>query len=286
MHLQQLADPLLPLCEMHAASIARMPLGGGRAQWKLCALGPRSPRTHAEGAASTQPLDSECPRWTTPTPPVAQVYSFNVPTFGPGVVYDVDQKVRTEQFRWFTEALKKERLKAYVPQFVMEAEVGAWGWAGPVPRRVRAGGRALDQHMLTAARDRSAPCYPSHVHFLTLALTQRAHAPRHAATFCRVGGGGRGGLQGRVQPAHHKDSCQDAARCGACGWAGGAAPGAGRAPAGRGWCAVHLTPCGHLAVRGAGTPRPRRQAGLAHPGGAQCSSGQGAGSAKEAMRWC
>lgn len=56
-----------------------------------------------------------------------QVYSFNVPTFGPGVVYDVDQKVRTEQFRWFTEALKKERLKMYVPHFVMEAEVrGSW----------------------------------------------------------------------------------------------------------------------------------------------------------------
>jgi len=33
-----------------------------------------------------------------------QVYNFNVPTFGPGVVYDVDQKVRTEQFRFFTEA--------------------------------------------------------------------------------------------------------------------------------------------------------------------------------------
>ena len=57
-----------------------------------------------------------------------QVYNFNVPTFGPGVVYDVDQKVRTEQFRFFTEALKKERLKKYVPQFVMEAEVsGGWG---------------------------------------------------------------------------------------------------------------------------------------------------------------
>ena len=64
-----------------------------------------------------------------------QVYNFNVPTFGPGVVYDVDQKVRTEQFRFFTEALKKDRLKKYVPQFVMEAEVSsecllshAWMW--------------------------------------------------------------------------------------------------------------------------------------------------------------
>jgi sterol 14-demethylase len=55
--------------------------------------------------------------------PPAQPYAFNGPTFGPGVVYDVDQKTRTEQFRWFTEALKKDRMKKYVPQFVMEAEV-------------------------------------------------------------------------------------------------------------------------------------------------------------------
>ena len=61
------------------------------------------------------------------------MYSFNVPTFGPGVVYDVDQKVRTEQFRWFTEALKKERLRAYVPQFVMEAEVSACFQRCPLP---------------------------------------------------------------------------------------------------------------------------------------------------------
>jgi sterol 14-demethylase len=54
-----------------------------------------------------------------------QVYGYSVPTFGNGVVYDVDQKIRTEQFRWFTEALKKDRLKKYVPMFLMEAEVGA-----------------------------------------------------------------------------------------------------------------------------------------------------------------
>lgn len=58
-----------------------------------------------------------------------QVYGYSVPTFGNGVVYDVDQKVRTEQFRWFTEALKKDRLKKYIPMFLMEAEVGAC--AGP-----------------------------------------------------------------------------------------------------------------------------------------------------------
>lgn len=55
--------------------------------------------------------------------PGLQVYNFNVPTFGKGVVYDVDQKVRTEQFRFFTEALKKDRLKKYVPMFAAEADV-------------------------------------------------------------------------------------------------------------------------------------------------------------------
>lgn len=52
-----------------------------------------------------------------------------MPTFGKGVVYDVDLKVRTEQFRFFTEALKKDRLKKYVPMFAAEAEVrGEQGW--------------------------------------------------------------------------------------------------------------------------------------------------------------
>ena len=53
----------------------------------------------------------------------AQVYKFNVPTFGPGVVFDVDIKIRTEQIRFFTESLKTSKLQSYVPQFVMEAEV-------------------------------------------------------------------------------------------------------------------------------------------------------------------
>ncbi|GBF88206.1 sterol 14 desaturase [Raphidocelis subcapitata] len=63
-----------------------------------------------------------------------EVYNFNVPTFGKGVVYDVDQKVRTEQFRFFTEALKKERLRKYVPQFATEAEAyfSRWGDSGVV----------------------------------------------------------------------------------------------------------------------------------------------------------
>lgn len=51
------------------------------------------------------------------------MYKFNVPTFGPGVVFDVDVKIRTEQIRFFAESLKSQKLKNYVPQFVMEAEV-------------------------------------------------------------------------------------------------------------------------------------------------------------------
>lgn len=54
---------------------------------------------------------------------MAKVYEFNVPTFGKGVVFDVDHKVRGEQFRFFAEALKSARLKLYVPLFVQEAQV-------------------------------------------------------------------------------------------------------------------------------------------------------------------
>uniref|UniRef100_A0A2P2MQW5 Sterol 14-demethylase-like n=1 Tax=Rhizophora mucronata TaxID=61149 RepID=A0A2P2MQW5_RHIMU len=52
-----------------------------------------------------------------------EVYRFNVPTFGPGVVFDVDYSVRQEQFRFFTESLRVNRLKGYVDQMVVEAEV-------------------------------------------------------------------------------------------------------------------------------------------------------------------
>lgn len=52
-----------------------------------------------------------------------QVYRFNVPTFGPGVVFDVNYKIRTEQIRFFAESLKSEKLKGYVPLFVSETEV-------------------------------------------------------------------------------------------------------------------------------------------------------------------
>lgn len=52
-----------------------------------------------------------------------EVYRFNVPTFGPGVVFDVDYSVRQEQFRFFTEALRANKLRSYVDQMVAEAEV-------------------------------------------------------------------------------------------------------------------------------------------------------------------
>ncbi|CAB4294521.1 unnamed protein product [Prunus armeniaca] len=63
-----------------------------------------------------------------------EVYQFNVPTFGPGVVFDVDYSVRQEQFRFFTEALRVNKLKAYVDQMVTEAEdyFSKWGDSGEV----------------------------------------------------------------------------------------------------------------------------------------------------------
>ena len=52
-----------------------------------------------------------------------EVYGYNVPTFGPGVVFDVDYSVRMEQFRFFSESLRVSSLKSYVEQMVFEAEV-------------------------------------------------------------------------------------------------------------------------------------------------------------------
>ncbi|KAL6526014.1 hypothetical protein OROHE_015538 [Orobanche hederae] len=63
-----------------------------------------------------------------------EVYQFNVPTFGPGVVFDVDYTIRQEQFRFFTEALRVNKLKGYVDQMVMEAKdyFSKWGDSGEV----------------------------------------------------------------------------------------------------------------------------------------------------------
>lgn len=52
-----------------------------------------------------------------------EVYKYIVPTFGPGVIYDVDYSVRQEQFRFFTESLRVNKLKGYVGQMLIEAQV-------------------------------------------------------------------------------------------------------------------------------------------------------------------
>lgn len=63
-----------------------------------------------------------------------EVYQFNVPTFGPGVVFDVDYSVRMEQFRFFSESLRVSSLKSYVEYMVFEAEnfFSKWGDEGEV----------------------------------------------------------------------------------------------------------------------------------------------------------
>lgn len=63
-----------------------------------------------------------------------EVYRFNVPTFGPGVVFDVDYSIRQEQFRFFTESLRVTKLKGYVDQMVVEAQdyFSKWGESGEV----------------------------------------------------------------------------------------------------------------------------------------------------------
>ncbi|CAN1838105.1 Sterol 14-demethylase [Linum perenne] len=64
-----------------------------------------------------------------------EVYQFNVPTFGPGVVFDVDYSIRQEQFRFFTESLRVNKLKGYVDMMVTEAQVdyfSKWGDSGEV----------------------------------------------------------------------------------------------------------------------------------------------------------
>lgn len=79
-----------------------------------------------------------------------EVYAFNVPTFGPGVVYDVDQKVRVEQFRFVADSLKTARLKSYVAAFQQEAEdfFGKWGESGVVDL----GSELSELIILTASR--------------------------------------------------------------------------------------------------------------------------------------
>ncbi|KAL2613404.1 hypothetical protein R1flu_025096 [Riccia fluitans] len=63
-----------------------------------------------------------------------EVYKFNVPTFGPEVVFAVDYPIRVEQYRFFMEALKVSKLKGYVDAMVEEAEAftSKWGDEGVI----------------------------------------------------------------------------------------------------------------------------------------------------------
>ncbi|XP_048497200.1 obtusifoliol 14-alpha demethylase-like [Beta vulgaris subsp. vulgaris] len=63
-----------------------------------------------------------------------EVNGFTVPIFGPGVMYDVDHDIRQEQFRFFKEALRINKLKGFVD--IMHQEVqdffSKWGDNGEV----------------------------------------------------------------------------------------------------------------------------------------------------------
>ncbi len=63
-----------------------------------------------------------------------EVYEFNVPTFGKGVVFDVDHRLRREQFKFFAEALRPSKMRSYVSQMVAEAEsfFDKWGESGEI----------------------------------------------------------------------------------------------------------------------------------------------------------
>lgn len=63
-----------------------------------------------------------------------EVYKYNVPTFGPGVVFDVDYPIRMEQFRFFADSLKVTRLRTYVDMMVEEAQdfFSHWGDSGEI----------------------------------------------------------------------------------------------------------------------------------------------------------
>lgn len=76
----------------------------------------------------------------------SQVYNFNVPTFGKGVVYDVDQRVRSEQFRFVADALRTAKLRTYVPAF-KQARGGAAG-RGEQPGRQGSGARVRQRHCI------------------------------------------------------------------------------------------------------------------------------------------
>eukprot|EP00667_Euglena_gracilis_P010398 EG_transcript_10580 len=67
----------------------------------------------------------------------AKVYQFNVPVFGPGVVFDADLDRRLQQFGFIQKALKPHLMKTYVRQMVEEAEdyFSSWDQEGIIDLR-------------------------------------------------------------------------------------------------------------------------------------------------------
>ncbi|KAL6656784.1 hypothetical protein ACP70R_004564 [Stipagrostis hirtigluma subsp. patula] len=63
-----------------------------------------------------------------------EVSQFTIPTFGPGVAFDVDYATRREQFRFFGDAMKPVKLRTYVGLMVSEVErhFARWGQSGMV----------------------------------------------------------------------------------------------------------------------------------------------------------
>jgi hypothetical protein len=95
-----------------------------------------------------------------------EVYEFNVPTFGKGVVFDVGHQERAEQFRFFSEALKTARLQTYVQLMVLEAEAFF---------KERLKGDTGEARGACACCLMQCACY-------ALALARCADAPRHVRT--------------------------------------------------------------------------------------------------------
>nr|XP_020158463.1 obtusifoliol 14-alpha demethylase-like [Aegilops tauschii subsp. strangulata] len=63
-----------------------------------------------------------------------EVSRFTIPTFGPGVGFDVDLATRREQFRFFGDAMKPAKLRTYAGLMVREVEeyFARWGQSGAV----------------------------------------------------------------------------------------------------------------------------------------------------------
>ena len=63
-------------------------------------------------------------------------YSFAVPIFGPGVVYDVPLEVRQQQLKFLRVALRSDVMKTYVSPIIFEAKnyFNQWGDSGGLLR--------------------------------------------------------------------------------------------------------------------------------------------------------